>query len=111
MSKNQLATRQASATTGRIKKPRLQVCISEPLCEQVSALAAERGSSVSATCAWIIERHFEANPVEYRSERDRLDDEAWKHPDNTELNNDSPDLGEMQKMFELFKAAKAAGVL
>lgn len=107
---NAVATRQQSASTTRIKRPRLQVVVSEPIVAQIEELAKERGTSVSATCSWILEKYFEANPIQHQTTRDKQDDEAWlKVP---ELQNEkNPDFEEVAKMFKMMKLAKEAGIL
>jgi hypothetical protein len=51
-----MPTRQPSATTGKPKKPRLQVVVTEQLCAQVEALAEVKGWSVSRTAEYLIEQ-------------------------------------------------------
>lgn len=95
-----MAVRQESAAgTGRIKRPRIQVVISEPINDQIEALAKERGESVSATARWILERHFE-NPSSrptgnYVLKKEERTDDAEK----------------MMKLVQMMKMAKEAGII
>ncbi len=96
-----MAVRQESAAgTGRVKRPRIQVVISEPLNDKIEELSKERGESVSATARWILERHFEnpsSRPAEGTYELKK------EEPDN--------DAAKMVKLLELMKSAKAAGLI
>ena len=89
-----MAVRQESASgTGRVKRPRIQVVISEPINDQIEALAKERGESVSATARWILERHF---------------DKAEAITQRVETDSDPEKFTKLLKMMQL---AKEAGVL
>ena len=97
-----MAVRQQSASTTRVKKPRIQVVVSEPLNDKLEALAKEKGDSVSATARWILERYFE-NPssrpaegtYELKKAKPELTDDAEK----------------VMKFVELMKLAKESGLL
>lgn len=109
-----MAVRQESAAgTGRIKRPRLQIVVSEPIVEKVEALAKERGTSVSATCAWILERHFEQAPSP--SPRGKFTDYyedlvAKKKAEAESVDDDEADLEKMMKLMQMMKMAKKAGI-
>lgn len=96
-----MAVRQGSASNPtRVKRPRLQVVVSERTNTEVEALAKERGTSVSATAAWIIDEYFRLNPVQ-------TGDPTPAPPAAEEWKMD----GEMMKMVKVLKAAKEAGVI
>ena len=110
-----MAVRQESAAgTGRIKRPRLQIVVSEPIVEKVEALAKERGTSVSAACAWILERHFEEAPS--RSPKGKFTDYyedlmAKKKVETESVDDEGADLEKMLKLMQMMKRAKEAGLL
>ena len=84
-----------------MKRPRLQVVVSEPLVEKIEALGKERGSSVSATCAWIIERYFDENPSSRPAE-------GTYELKKGEQKSDDADYA---KYMTLFRAAKDSGII
>ena len=95
-----MAVRQESAAgTGRVRRPRIQVVISEPTNDKIEALAKERGESVSACARWIIERHFE-NPSSRPT-----GDHTLKKEESTD------DAEKMLKLMEMMKLAKQAGII
>ena len=87
-----VATRQQSASSDRIKRPRIQVVTTEPVVEQIEALAKQRGMSVSATAAWILERYFD-------------------QPDTTGETVAKPDRTDYTEMMRVIKAMKDSGLL
>ena len=94
-----MAVRQESAaSTGRVKRPRIQVVISEPTNDKIEALAKERGESVSATARWIIERHFE-NPS------------SRPEGEHTLQKDETGEAEKMMKLMQMMKLAKEAGVI
>ena len=102
-----VAVRQESAAgTGRIKRPRLQIVVSEPTVEKVEALAKERGMSVSATCAWILERHFEQKEAMATGQAPISDATPQQVFRAVQGNDDS-----YQKFVKVLQLAKEAGVL
>lgn len=105
-----MATRQQSRTSTRVRKPRIQCVLSEPLCAQLEELAKERGTSVSACCAWIVEQHFQRHPIEYQTARDKADDQAWANSPDLQKEKGEPDMDEVLKMFKLMKMAKESGL-
>ncbi len=106
-----MATRQQSASSTRVKRPRLQVVVSEPIVAQIEELAKERGASVSATCSWILEKYFDANPIQHQTARDKQDDDAWLKASDLQSAKDDPDMGEVMKLFKLIKMAKESGLM
>jgi hypothetical protein len=85
-----MATRQQSASSDRIKRPRLQVVTTEPVVKKIEQLAAQRGSSVSSTAAWILEQYF-------------LGDSGEKPP--------QPERTDYTEMMRVIKAMKESGLL
>ena len=76
-------------------------------------MAKERGTSVSATCAWILERHFEEAPSP--SPRGKFtafyeDLVAKKKAEAESVDDDDADLEKMMKLMQMMKMAKQAGI-
>lgn len=93
-----MAVRQKSdSKTGTIKKPRIQVVVSEPLLAKLEAFAAEEGWSVSKSSEFIIRQFFET--------RGAMDSAGAKHLAPV----DEP--GQHQKLLQLIELGKAAGLL
>lgn len=105
-----MAVRQQSASTTRVKRPRLQVIVSERTVAEVEALAKERGTSVSATASWILDEYFRNNPIQSQTKRDKADDDAWLKSSDLQKEKDEPDMDEVLKMFKLMKMAKESGL-
>ena len=102
-----MAVRQESAAgTGRIKRPRLQIVVSEPTVAKVEALAKERGMSVSATCAWILDRHFEQQE-NLATGKGQISDASAEQITNHVQSSDEA----MQKFQLMMKMAREAGIL
>lgn len=106
-----MAVRQKSdSKTGNIKKPRVQVVMSEGLLAQLEEFAEKESWSVSKSCEFIIRQYFNDNPIHHQNQHDKANDppsDAWVPADS----DDTPDLAQMQKLFQIMKMAKEAGVL
>lgn len=83
--------------------------MSEGLLAQLEEFAEKESWSVSKSCEFIIRQYFEENPIQHQNQHDKANDppsDAWMSP-----GDDTPDLAQMQKLFQIMKMAKEAGVL
>ena len=93
-----MAVRQKSdSKTGVIKKPRVQVVMSEPLLVKLEAFAAEEGWSVSKSSEFIIRQFFEM--------RGALNSRGAQPLTPAE------DPAKHDKLLKLIELGKAAGIL
>ena len=92
--------------------PIKKACLEDRPNEENTSQAKERGTSVSATCAWILERHFieASSPPRGKFSAYYEDLVAKKKAEAESVDDDDADLEKMMKLMQMMKMAKQAGI-
>ena len=80
--------------------------VSERVVAEIEELSKERGTSVSATCSWIVEQ--------YLYERNKQGNPSSRPEEGTyelKKGEPKPDDTDYAKLMTLFKAAKDSGII
>lgn len=104
-----MAVRQASATTGKPKRPRIQAIVSERLLAKIEAYAKKNGWSVSRTVEEICSAYLDG----WNPEQDTNPNPSSRPAEGTyELKKTEPDEAEkLMKLMQMMKLAKESGLL
>ena len=102
-----MAVRQASATTGKPKRPRIQAIVSERLLVKIEAYAKKNGWSVSRCVEEICSAYLDGwNPKDETNPSSRPAEGTY------ELKKTEPDEAEkLMKLMQMMKLAKESGLL
>lgn len=105
-----MATRQLSAAgTGNVRKPRIQVVITETTLREIEDLALETEQSVSRTAAMLIREALEARYVQADTKNTPVSNNT--SPRNTQAPIEETEIEKMGRLVQLMKGFKDAGLL